>query len=193
VGLDRLVLEHSRLRAMQEVIDQSDGFLWRQIQRWYSKTFSTPLSEVEALETECLLQHYFESKYADLPFAERVLELGDILETSEEARVRQLREDEELVEELRFRKIAEAEAKKKEAANKPKELKVLPKLGPDRPLKATLPEPTMEGFGADRKVAHGKELSALPEGVEFVFVSDEELEREAEGLGMMAPPPKNRK
>src|ERR1700677_2698185 len=128
---------------MQDVIDQSDGFLWRQIQRWYSKTFSTPLVDVEALETEYLLQNYFESKYADLVFADRVLELGDILETPEEARARQLREDEELVDEMRFRKIAEVEAKKKEAANKPKELKVLPKLGSDQLLKATLPEPTI--------------------------------------------------
>lgn len=38
----------------------------RKVQRWYSRSFSTPLAEVEGMADEVLLQTYFEDRYCEL-------------------------------------------------------------------------------------------------------------------------------
>lgn len=46
-----------------------DDFL-RKVHRWYSRSFSTPLAEVEGMADEVVLRHYFEDSYAQLAEAQ---------------------------------------------------------------------------------------------------------------------------
>ena len=53
-------------RAIQVLaLDSIENLTWdsfyRKVCRWYSKTFSTPLKEVEALPETYVLQHYYEN------------------------------------------------------------------------------------------------------------------------------------
>lgn len=99
--------------AMAEVVKPTYDGWFRSICRWYSRTFYTPLHIVESeLPKEMILQHYFEYNYGEMEEEERQKQIVKLLETPEEARIREEREEEE--EEL-FNIIAEEEAKKQQA------------------------------------------------------------------------------
>jgi hypothetical protein len=52
--------------AIQAVTNPDYAFFVRQVCRWFSKQFSTPLNEVENYDLAYVLQHYFEEKYEAL-------------------------------------------------------------------------------------------------------------------------------
>lgn len=60
-----------RIHAMHEVLAWRDGkpshqFWLRHVFRWYSKTFNTPLHEVEDLPIDEVMRHYYEDHYVQL-------------------------------------------------------------------------------------------------------------------------------
>lgn len=66
----------------------------RLLQRWYSRTFYTPLTEVEQIPTEYLLQTYWESKYNEMEAPQLEEEKEKVLETPEEREAREREEAE---------------------------------------------------------------------------------------------------
>lgn len=87
-----------------------DDAAWlRSIFRWYSKTFHTPLADVESLPKEHILQHYFEATFEEMEEGDLKAELEFTLETPEE---RKAKAEAEEAEEDEFMKMLEEEAKK---------------------------------------------------------------------------------
>ncbi len=60
------LLEKLRLRAMAGVLEPDWDAKFRSIARWYSREFSTPLTQVYALPVDFVLLHYFEADYEGL-------------------------------------------------------------------------------------------------------------------------------
>lgn len=65
----------------------------RRVFRWYSKTFFTPLHEVEDLPLSDVLQSYWEERFEDMEDAELDDEKVRLLEDAEALRLRQIEED----------------------------------------------------------------------------------------------------
>lgn len=74
-----------QLIALKNVLVEppDEDFRWRQICRWYSKTFATPLHEVENLPKIDVLQHYIEEQYENLEDPQVQQELDRLLQREE--------------------------------------------------------------------------------------------------------------
>lgn len=101
---------------------KEDGYRLRQIFRWYSREFSTPLHEVEDLPLVQVLTHYFESMYeelgeADGPAAVAATEREELLlrETLAERKARESQEAVEDVEADAFEREVREEVKRQRA------------------------------------------------------------------------------
>ena len=104
--------------AMASVAQPDFNAFMRKISRWFSKTYSTPLLEVDQLDPSYVLQHYFEHTFEEMDKDERINKIIQLLETSEERRERELKEEEE--EDAFVRKIEEELAQEQEKDNKEK-------------------------------------------------------------------------
>ncbi len=108
------ILESLQLTALLAVKAGDEGYQLRQILRFYSKTFNTPLHVVEALPLEDVLTAYFEEVFANLQ-QENLQEFEVLVQditaneaerkAAEEERIRTEQEDE------LFLKQTEAQAK----------------------------------------------------------------------------------
>lgn len=116
-------LEAVKILALRAVLKPTSDptYRIRQIFRWFSKTFHTPLAEVEAMPLEDVLQHYFESDYEQMvedtslsPFID--IELAKLAETDHEKMLRERKEAETQVSDDEFHKMVQ----KKEEARKNK-------------------------------------------------------------------------
>lgn len=59
----------AKLKAVENILNDDDITFYRQITRWYSKTFSTPLLEVRNnIAWPQILQEYYESTMEDIDF-----------------------------------------------------------------------------------------------------------------------------
>jgi hypothetical protein len=67
--------------------------MYRRIFRWYSKAFSTPLHEVDALPLDDVLLAYWEERFEEMEDKDLEEIRGDVTEEPEELRQRQLDED----------------------------------------------------------------------------------------------------
>ncbi len=138
------IIESIKKAALLSAIEPDGEAVLRFLFRWYSKTFHTPLQEVEDLPIEYILQHYFECQYEELNQDEKHDMIIHLLETPEE---RDLREKAEKDDEENFFKEAQAEAdaggvlKKSKAMNRPivekalKNIKAMEKLLDDKEIK----------------------------------------------------------
>lgn len=81
-----------RIRSLQLIalknilIEADEDYRWRQIARWYSKTFATPLHEVDDLPRIDVLQHYIEDKYEDIDEAALSHEVEKLLNIEDETK-----------------------------------------------------------------------------------------------------------
>ena len=136
-----------QLIAMNNIIKQPPDYRLRVLQRWYSKTFFTPLQEVEEIPLEDLLLHFYECQYAELEEPERKEELDLLLESPEDKLKREQKEyenryksdkdDEKWVEAQK----KEVEAKKALIKDKPIDIKQVQKgLKPPEEIKMTFSE-----------------------------------------------------
>jgi len=84
--------------ALLAVLKPDYNSWMRRVCRWYSKSFQTPLEEVENLPTTYVLQHYWEAVYEDLEDDERLAKIVELLENPEDRAIRLAQEkaDEDL-------------------------------------------------------------------------------------------------
>ena len=107
-----------QLIALKNLLgEQSEEARWRQICRWYSKTFATPLHVVEDLPRLDILQHYIEENYENLQDAELHLE-ADRLLTPEEDLAKEDVEMDKLAKQLEKENAQKKAAPPKEATEK---------------------------------------------------------------------------
>lgn len=106
--------------ALREVIkkEPSPAYRMRQIFRWYSETFHTPLHLVEELPLFDIMRHYYEANYEKLKedpvgLQEELIELS---QNDEEAAAAKAKKDKEDFENWTFERDAEQEAKYQQAA-----------------------------------------------------------------------------
>ncbi len=142
------IIESIKKSALLATIEPDGGAILRHLFRWYSKTFHTPLTDVEGLPIEYVLQHYFESQYEELDEDQKHDLIIFLLESPEE---RAIREKADKIDEEDFFKEAQAEAdsggtltsalKKSKGLNKSlidkatKNLQAMEKLLDDREVK----------------------------------------------------------
>lgn len=156
-----------RLNAMHAVVTSDDSYQLREIFRWYSKEYTTPLHIVEELPLEDVLTCYFEDRYKKLvnsPENEEKLlkEIVYLTESDDERKLRKRKEDEEDAEltqgDQAFLKAAQKEAEKQDT-----ETNELPIQSSAIPKKDTQ-----------------KALLEIEPDVEVQWVDDSEMELELE-------------
>lgn len=86
------LIQAVQILAMEAVLSDTDEYRMRDICRWYSGEFSTPLHIVEDLPFEYVLQHYYEAVYAKMQLHYRT-EAAKLL--SEDAAAKRKREADE--------------------------------------------------------------------------------------------------
>ena len=99
-----------KVLAMHAVVESPLDYNLRYIFRWYSQTFNTPLTEVEELPLEDVLQHYWESQYEELEDEAQAEEITRLLMPEEKLKRLRREEDAEDAEAFEFGREAEAEA-----------------------------------------------------------------------------------
>lgn len=173
------IVEAAQIRALLSVIQQDTEYHVRRIQRWYSKTFATPLHEVEDLPLEDVLLVYFEEAFESMPEKKRVTLAIELTQTPEEkvAAEKAQKEAEEAASDEAFLKEIQEKASKEEsnqAALQAKEFelaaKMMRELGELDGLAGTNPPP-------------------LPD-IEMTFDNDNLLGGEEDSIP--APPPRKR-
>lgn len=88
------VVKATMILAMEAVLSDTDEYRLRQVCRWFSETYHTPLAVVETeLPIEYVLQHYYETHYAELNHISRREVARKLIETDEERRARLEREE----------------------------------------------------------------------------------------------------
>jgi hypothetical protein len=105
-----------KIRALHAVLERPGEYTIRHIQRWYSKTFSTPLQEVQDIPIEEVLEAFYEELYEDQKPEDREEARLELIETPQEIAQRLLDEGIEEVEDEQFHQEAVEEAKKAKEA-----------------------------------------------------------------------------
>jgi hypothetical protein len=126
-----------RLSAFKAVKDTPPDYTSRYLRRWYSKTFATPLAEVDDILEEDILQHYFEEKFEEMSEEELEVELEALLETDEEKAIKAKEKDIADAESFDFARFTEEQ----EAKAKSQKLSEVKSAKPESLLKGA-PEAT---------------------------------------------------
>jgi hypothetical protein len=107
-----------QLLALKEVNAEhpSEDFQWRKLQRWYSKTFATPLHLVEDIPLYDIVRVYWEERYEGLEEAELHLEMEAAVKTDAELEAEAIKKAEDDLYTKKF-----ADGVEKEAAEQNKE------------------------------------------------------------------------
>jgi hypothetical protein len=113
--------EAYQLLAARAILLPDREAWYRHVCRWYSKTFHTPLHEVQDLPTEFVLQNYYEGAIEEMDAEHRAEFLEDVTLTDEERKQRKVEESQvEKVDEDFFEKL-NAEVKADQMKGPPKE------------------------------------------------------------------------
>lgn len=168
-----------RLQAMKAVLAPDEEAWLRHIFRWYSRTFHTPLHQVEELPIEDVLQAFYEDRYEDMEEEERKKEIAELLETPAERQERLRAKDEERYEAYEFSRFSEEEERKKVEAKRLADLK--PEGAKAMLQHREAPETTLPRSPPPTPM---KELKELPPDIEMKFVTDEEFEASLEGQSL---------
>lgn len=150
--------------SLHAVLEEDADWEVRQVLRWYSRTFHTPLHEVEELAPEDVFRAWFETRYEQMDRSELIDHARLIIETPKERADRIEREKQTEDDDLAFLEAALKADAAKEAKRKSKKL-----------VTTSLPSPK-----APPKVASVPVDDDLPPiKVEF---SDEPLDLDKDGL-----------
>ena len=68
----RTLLQYCKVKAIADLLSPNEESYWRESCRYYSKTFNTPLHEVERMDPEHVLLHNFENQIEHLDIDEEV-------------------------------------------------------------------------------------------------------------------------
>lgn len=102
-----------QIEALYALTKDTPEYNLREMQRWYSEKFNTPLHVVEdELEPERVALHYYECKYNDMTPEEREDEMKRLTETDTERMERLRKEEADSVNDDEFLKQTIEEAKK---------------------------------------------------------------------------------
>ncbi len=129
-----------RLIAFNEVRSQSAAYKLRSVYRWYSARFATPLHMVKRLPFSDVLTAYFEDQFENLDAEEMEEERLRLIETEDQRIARIAAEEAEASAEVDFQAFAEAEAKRLETTQIPKQEAVRPIQHPHRKEAPEAPE-----------------------------------------------------
>ena len=193
-----------RLEAMRSVLKNDAGFTYRSICRWYSQAYNTPLHEVGTptgvVSMEEVLQTFYEARYAEMDDAKKEAELVGLPSDprgrsggSPEVRHHRGRE---LDVRAQCRGSRSARRRRRNAWRKSRcaSVRPLPVKGmlSSCPSKRVLPQanigdgslpapqPLRPAMTPPPKAPQELLIpTSLPEGVKVVFMTDEEMEREA--------------
>lgn len=161
-------------------------YTYRKIFRWYSRTFSTPLHQVEELPLEDVLRAWYEETLEDLDEKDLDEKVREAALSPEERQRRERVEDAYAAEE--YDAVREAEAE-----NAAAERALLAKKVEDviRPIQQDLH--AMRISRKDVDLVPESKVVALPD-IKMTFVDDDDdsFERQLEGdsFGLLAPPAK---
>lgn len=186
--IDPLIIETARIEAALAVRRHDGDYRLRQIFRWYSRTFHTPLHQVQDLDLMDVLQAFYEDRFGDMKDEELHDEIQDLIRTPEED-MRAAREDAKTrAEDELAAQAIEASLQAAELAAKSKEKQTISPVDPREPVIRPLPEATLEGMGPTGKAL--REDLVAPPDVHITFIDEDMLELEAEGHGTMTQPAK---
>jgi hypothetical protein len=109
--------------AINNILNKTNDFYYRDICRWYSTTFHTPLHLVETLPWDEVLLHFYEQKWSSLPKSDQIRIAKDLIPS--------LYEKEENDTDEFIRQLLEQESQKKQQSlNQNKSSKEYPKEAP---------------------------------------------------------------
>ena len=134
--MDSNTLESLQRIALKNVLEPDFDAFMRGIRRWYCITFNTALHDVEDLEDEYILLHYFEHTFEELPPEERKDKIGDVLKTAKEKaeeRDAEAKFDKDLMDEME----EEAKALKAKKVPKKEAIKEMPQVQAEPPIKVS--------------------------------------------------------
>lgn len=153
----------------------------RKIFRWYSKTFHTPLHEVDSIPLSDVLAAYWEEHYEELEDKDLEVERIRLIEDEEELKLRQIEEDANEVD------VWEIGQEEKSAAEE---------IGAaaTKLVEAVqhLKDESFAGFSRSsgdetRLVNSLPGLKALPD-IKMSFASEDEVDLDADTFGLLADP-----
>jgi hypothetical protein len=104
------LIDAIRTQAMLDVMEGDFLYHYRRICRWFSSKFATPLSEVEELPIEYVLQHFFEEQFESMSKSERRKIALEMTENETEKKAR-LKKEKDKTDDAFLKKIAK-QAKK---------------------------------------------------------------------------------
>ena len=162
-----LLLKEIQLGAMGAVVRRDYDSLIRHVSRWYSREFSTPLSEVEDIPLDDLFQAWYEDKYEEMSEEDRLREIERLTLSDTEYYRQQM--DASMQDAEAFEMSLEEAARQALEAKKAREKKVSEVQRP--PELRPLPETNL----------HDGSGRPAPPSIEMTFVTDEELLDAAEG------------
>jgi hypothetical protein len=169
-----------RLRALGAVVKPNKDYIIRKVLRWYSKTFFTPLAQVEDLPLEDVFQAFYEEKYAEMSEEEVEAERQELL-TSDQDRYEQiLAEEAEEAEMFETGKLMAAQMRAKKA------LVATPQKGNIADIRHQVPGPIRSMEAPESELPSVPR--ELPPGISMTFVSESDFEQELETLGAMSQP-----
>lgn len=156
------ILEAVKARALLTVVkpETDNEYFARYVRRWYSRTFHTPLHDVEKLPMLDLFEHYYEVTFEEMEYEERMNAIGNLLMTEEEKRSVSL---EEASDDVGARELLEQIAKENQIAP-------VEQVTPNSIKESNLPNVKTE----------------LPPNIELRFVPESDLD--LDGFGTFAPP-----
>lgn len=159
---------------VRKSIKPESGYLMRQIHRWYSKTFHTPLHEVDALPEEDVLRAWWEERYEEMNEEELEAERQDLFVDPEEIERQQRVEDAqdadtyEIVQEELAAKAAEAIKKIDQ-------------------LTTSLTKPFRANLAKEPELVMSPTVKTLPE---IMITFDDSIDLDSDGLGLLDKPTK---
>ena len=178
-------LKATRLLAYRAVTKRDPEYVFRHILRWYSRTFSTPLHEVEDLPIDEVMRHFFVVRFEDMDESELEEEELDLRLTDAEKKTKAEKEKTDSVADDDFYALMQAKANATSPAVKP--------ATADGAIPTTEPLPL--GLPANfQKLADTAEAAEkmIPPDIKMTFVSDKEIE-DMESWDLLGAPSKGEK
>lgn len=171
----------TRISALHSVEHPDRDYLIRKILRWYSKTFHTPLADVEELPLDDIMQAYYENRVEEMSPEERAEERALLLKT-EEQRISEIMAEEAEEAELfeMGRLMAADEAKKKATKVKAKDQKSDEQIAPIQHQ-----TPPLRLRDRDTELPSPAAIT-IPPNVEVKFIDEADLEAEIAAFEAMA-------
>ena len=170
----------ARRRSPDGGVDPSYGL--RRVFRWYSKTFSTPLAEVELLPIDDVLQAYWEETYEDMKDEELETERQSMLEAPEDLAARQRQED---ADDLDTFLIGKDEIESRAAAAKETAIRKLEDAADA--LKSLVGRPITDR-DTELVMTQVAKMKETPSDIQIAFADDLDLDSDPMTFGLLDPP-----